>query len=166
MVSTGPWSRQLDDAEQRIGLDPDGEPAGRAHHLAVEAQRRAPVEIELDVKARFIEEDLMQWNTIAEIPGTDKKDEVVMLGAHIDSWHGATGATDNGAGRVNAACARGLAFDLLEVRRVEKILVDALEREPAPGERGAVVALPARFVRPPQSFAHHPKEETADGDRP
>ena len=42
----------------------------------------------------------MQWNTIAEIPGTDKKDEVVMIGAHLDSWHGATGATDNAAGSI------------------------------------------------------------------
>jgi Zn-dependent M28 family amino/carboxypeptidase len=64
--------------------------------------RSVPVEIEMDVKARFIEEDLMQWNTIAEIPGTDKKDEVVMIGAHLDSWHGATGATDDGAGSVVA----------------------------------------------------------------
>ena len=71
-----------------------------------------------------------------------------------------------GAARVNAACARALAFDLLEVRRVEKILADALEREPAPAARGAVVALPARFARAPQSFAHHPKEDTADGDCP
>src|SRR5262245_55485206 len=56
------------------------------------------VELELDVDAHLIEEDLMQWNTIAEIPGTDKKDEVVMLGAHLDSWQSGTGATDNGAG--------------------------------------------------------------------
>ena len=41
-----------------------------------------------------------QYDTIAEIPGTDKKDEVVMLGAHLDSWHAGTGATDNGAGTV------------------------------------------------------------------
>src|SRR5262249_55621098 len=39
-------------------------------------------------------------NTIAEIPGTEKKGEIVMLGAHMDSWHGGTGATDNGAGVV------------------------------------------------------------------
>jgi Zn-dependent M28 family amino/carboxypeptidase len=38
------------------------------------------------------------FNIIAEIPGTDLKDEVVMIGAHFDSWHGATGATDNAAG--------------------------------------------------------------------
>ena len=52
----------------------------------------------MDVKARFIEEDLMQWNTIAEIPGTDLREELVMLGGHLDSWHAATGATDNAAG--------------------------------------------------------------------
>jgi hypothetical protein len=71
-----------------------------------------------------------------------------------------------GAARVNAACARALAFELLDVRRVETILRTALEREPGPTERGAVVALPARFARPPQSFAHHSHEEDTDGDRP
>jgi len=64
--------------------------------------RDVAVEVELDIKAHFIEDDLMQWNTIAEIPGTDRKDEVVMIGAHLDSWHGGTGATDNGAGSVVA----------------------------------------------------------------
>ncbi|PYT39491.1 MAG: hypothetical protein DMG47_21440 [Acidobacteria bacterium] len=38
------------------------------------------------------------YNAIGEIPGTDKKDEIVMLGGHYDSWHDATGATDNGIG--------------------------------------------------------------------
>jgi hypothetical protein len=72
-----------------------------------------------------------------------------------------------GAARVNAACARALAFELLDVRRVELIVSAALEREPAPTERGTVVPLPGRFARPPQSFAHHPKEEdTTNGDRP
>jgi carboxypeptidase Q len=61
---------------------------------------KTDVELELDVAARFVDEDQMQWNTIAEIPGTDKKDEVVMLGAHLDSWQSGTGATDNGAGSV------------------------------------------------------------------
>ena len=71
-----------------------------------------------------------------------------------------------GAQRVNAACARALAFELLDVRRVERILRTALEREPGPAERGAVVTLPARFARPPESFTHHPKEDDADGDHP
>jgi hypothetical protein len=58
------------------------------------------VELELNVANTFYDNDPMQYNTIAEIPGTDKKGEVVMLGAHLDSWHSGTGATDNGAGTV------------------------------------------------------------------
>jgi carboxypeptidase Q len=57
-----------------------------------------PVELEVDVAARFHDEDTRAYNTIAEIPGTDKKLEIVMAGAHLDSWHAATGATDNAAG--------------------------------------------------------------------
>lgn len=56
------------------------------------------VEVEVDVRARFHDDDPMGQNTIAEIPGTDRRGEVVMLGAHLDSWHAGTGATDNGAG--------------------------------------------------------------------
>jgi len=57
-----------------------------------------PVKVEIDIKASFHDEDMMAYNTVAEIPGTDKKDELVMLGGHLDSWHGGTGATDNAAG--------------------------------------------------------------------
>src|SRR5579863_48767 len=58
------------------------------------------VTLELNVNNTFYDDDPMQYDTIAEIPGTDKKDEIVMLGAHLDSWHAGTGATDNGAGSV------------------------------------------------------------------
>jgi carboxypeptidase Q len=61
-------------------------------------ERKLDVELELDLKVAFDERDLMSYNTLAEIPGGDKKDEVVMAGAHLDSWHAGTGATDNGAG--------------------------------------------------------------------
>jgi transposase len=71
-----------------------------------------------------------------------------------------------GAARVNAACARALAFELLDVHRVERILHTALEREPGPTERGAVRPLPARFARAPESFAHPPTMEEPHGDRP
>jgi len=54
-------------------------------------------ELELDVKTHDYP-NAATYNTVAEIPGTTKKDEVVMIGAHLDSWHGGTGATDNGAG--------------------------------------------------------------------
>jgi hypothetical protein len=59
-----------------------------------------PVSLDVDVKTEFQTKDLQGYNVIAEIPGTDPalKDELVMLGGHLDSWQGATGATDNAAG--------------------------------------------------------------------
>jgi hypothetical protein len=62
------------------------------------AQRGEKLRAQIDLQARYHNEDLMAYNTVAEIPGTDLKDELVMLGGHMDSWHGGTGATDNGAG--------------------------------------------------------------------
>jgi len=62
--------------------------------------QKKDVTLELNVTNQFYDDDPMQYDTIAEIPGTDKKDEVVMLGAHLDSWHAGTGATDNGAGSI------------------------------------------------------------------
>jgi carboxypeptidase Q len=58
------------------------------------------VTMEADVKTQFFTDDLNGYDVVAEIPGTDKKlkDQIVMIGGHLDSWHGATGATDNGAG--------------------------------------------------------------------
>ncbi len=63
-------------------------------------QQKKEVTLELNVTNTFYDDDPMEYDTIAEIPGTDKKDEVVMLGAHLDSWHAGTGATDNGAGTI------------------------------------------------------------------
>lgn len=64
------------------------------------AQRGLAVRLELNLQTRFLDDNRVPTNVTAEIPGTDKADEVVMLGAHYDSWHSGTGATDNGAGSV------------------------------------------------------------------
>ena len=56
------------------------------------------VKMAVDLGVEWQDVDPMGYNTIAEIPGTDLKDEIVMLGGHMDSWHAGTGATDNGAG--------------------------------------------------------------------
>lgn len=56
------------------------------------------VEVELNIVNRTYAEGSTQYNVVAEIPGTDKAAEVVMLGGHLDSWHAATGATDNAIG--------------------------------------------------------------------
>ena len=61
---------------------------------------KVPVEVEMNVEAKFYDDDDQAYNTVAEIPGVDPalKDQVVMLGGHLDSWHAGEGATDNGAG--------------------------------------------------------------------
>jgi len=56
------------------------------------------VKMEVNIAVEWQDADPMGYNTVAEIPGSDLKDEVVMLGGHMDSWHAGTGATDNGAG--------------------------------------------------------------------
>lgn len=63
-------------------------------------QQGENIKMSVDLQAQYFDDDPMAYNTIAEIPGTDPKlkDEIVMLGGHMDSWHSGTGATDNGAG--------------------------------------------------------------------
>ncbi len=59
---------------------------------------KVPVRLELNVRSRYVDDTPDSFNIVAEIPGTDRADEIVMLGAHFDSWHAGTGATDNAAG--------------------------------------------------------------------
>lgn len=81
-------------------------------------EKKITVKLEVDVQARVVEENQESWNVVAEIPGGKKKDEVVMIGAHLDSWHGGTGATDNAAGSAVA----------IEVMRILKSLQVAMDR--------------------------------------
>lgn len=74
-----------------------------------------PVEVEVNIVNRDYPEGKTSYNAIAEVPGTDKKDEVIMLGGHLDSWHAATGATDNAVG-----CAT-----MMEAARIIHALVKA-----------------------------------------
>lgn len=61
-------------------------------------QRGAQPQLEIDIESTYHDGDVNSFNVIAEIPGTDLKDEIVMIGAHFDSWHAGTGATDNAIG--------------------------------------------------------------------
>lgn len=79
-------------------------------HRLLEAEE--PVQVEVDVKATFHRRDPMAYNTLADLPGTDLADEIVLLGGHLDSWHLGTGATDNAA-----ACAV-----MMEAMRILKTL--------------------------------------------
>ena len=60
--------------------------------------REIEPELEIDVAVRWFEEDGQGYNTIADMPGSDLADQIVMLGGHLDSWHTGTGATDNACG--------------------------------------------------------------------
>ena len=59
---------------------------------------KTPVRLEFDIRNRLVPDGVTSYNVVGEIAGTDKKDEVIMLGGHLDSWHSATGATDNAIG--------------------------------------------------------------------
>jgi hypothetical protein len=73
---------------------------GKEHYnrLVRMCEQGEHLKMSLELAVQFHDSDLMAYNTVAEIPGTDLKHEVVMLGGHMDSWHSGTGATDNGAG--------------------------------------------------------------------
>ncbi len=81
-------------------------------------EHKLPVKLTVDVKAQFYDDDPASFNVIAEIPGHAKRDEVVMVGAHFDSWHLGTGATDNAAGSAVA----------MEVMRILKTLDLKMDR--------------------------------------
>jgi len=96
-------------------------------------------EVELDVKTTYYDDAKEQFNTIAEIPGTSKSGEVVMIGAHLDSWHGGTGATDNGAGvAATMEAVRILKAIGIAPKRTIRIALWSGEEEGLFGSRGYV----------------------------
>lgn len=100
-----------------------------------------PVKLDVDVQTKFYSADTQGYNVIGEIPGTDKnlKDEVVMLGGHLDSWHGATGANDNAAGSaVMMEAVRILKTLNVQPRRTIRIALWSGEEEGIFGSRGYV----------------------------
>jgi carboxypeptidase Q len=109
--------------------------------LARTLSRKVPVTIEMDVRNRFWDKDVNSFNVIAEIPGTDKRDEVVMLGAHLDSWHSGTGATDNAAGSAAAMEAvRILKASGVKLRRTVRVGLWTGEEQGLLGSRAYVKA--------------------------
>ena len=103
--------------------------------------RGVPVELEVNINARFYDDDLMSYNVIGEIPGTDLKDEVVMIGGCLDSWHTGTGATDNAAGAAVALEVMRIIKTLnLKPRRTIRIGLWSAEEQGSFGSRAYVAA--------------------------
>lgn len=102
-------------------------------------QQNQRLKMTVDLAVQFHDEDLMGYNTIAEIPGTDLKDEIVMLGGHMDSWHSGTGATDNAAGcAVTMEAMRILKALNLQPRRTIRIALWSGEEQGLFGSRAYV----------------------------
>jgi hypothetical protein len=101
--------------------------------------KKLPVTVEMDVRNRFHDDDPMAFNVVADIPGTDKRSEMVMLGAHLDSWHAGTGATDNAAGSaVVMEAARILKASGLKLRRTVRVALWTGEEQGIYGSRAYV----------------------------
>ncbi len=88
-----PWASDEGDILPQVVLA-----AEHYNRLVRLVEKGAHPKVEIDIASRFHKEPNNTFNIIAEIPGTDLKDEIVMLGAHFDSWHSGTGATDNAVG--------------------------------------------------------------------
>ena len=91
---------------------------------------KEPAEMEVEVRTEYYDKDLRGDNVVGEIPGTDKKDEVVMLGGHIDSWSAGTGAADNAAGcAVSLEAVRILQALKVKPRRTIRVVLWSAEEK-------------------------------------
>jgi len=116
--------------DYNIGQIPTAYLSPESYRLIFRLQKRGPVEVELQMTNTFSEKPVEVYNTVAEIPGSEKPDEIVILGAHLDSWDLGTGATDNGTGSVAVLeAARALAkLDLKPKRTIRFVLFSGEEQ--------------------------------------
>ncbi len=98
-----------------------------------------PVELECNIDNRFFEGPVKQYNVIADLKGTEKPDEIVVVGGHIDSWDGAQGAQDNGTGTCTTLeAARLLAVSGAKPKRTIRFMLWSGEEQGLFGSRGYV----------------------------
>jgi carboxypeptidase Q len=103
--------------------------------------KRGPVEVEIDLQNTFSDSAVEVYNTVAELPGSEKPDEVVIIGGHIDSWDLGTGATDNGTGIMAVLeAARALKAVGVKPRRTIRFVLFSGEEEGLHGSRAYVKA--------------------------
>jgi hypothetical protein len=130
----GPWEKSAPKLIPQITISND-----HYNRLARMIKQGERVQMSVNLQVEFDDSDPMSYNTVAEIPGTDLKDEVVMLGGHLDSWHTATGATDNAAGvAVMMEAVRILKAAGLQPRRTVRIALWSGEEEGLFGSRAYV----------------------------
>ena len=138
-----PWVKETTGVIPQLGVA-----AEHYNRLVRMITKGVPVQLEINIAARFYDQDPMSYNVVAEIPGTDLKDEIVMLGAHYDSWHAGTGATDNGAG--SAVCLEAIRILQtlgLKPRRTIRVALWSGEEQGLLGSRAYVTD---HFAKAPQ----------------
>jgi carboxypeptidase Q len=112
-----------------------------------------PVKLEFTIVNKIYPDGRTSYNAVAEIPGTDKKDEVVMLGGHLDSWHSATGATDNAIGcAVMMEAARILKALGVQPRRTIRVALWGGEEQGLLGSKAYVKEHFGTFENPKPEF--------------
>jgi Zn-dependent M28 family amino/carboxypeptidase len=82
----------------QLGTIPSAFVTGEGYREIFRMLKNGPVNVELEIKNSLSAKPVQVFNTIADLPGTEKPDEIVLIGAHLDSWDLATGSTDNGTG--------------------------------------------------------------------
>jgi hypothetical protein len=111
------------------------------------------VTLEFNVVNRLYPEGKTSYNTVAEIPGSDKADEVIMLGGHLDSWHAATGATDNAIGcAIMMEAARILKTLALKPRRTIRVALWSGEEQGLLGSQAYVKQHFGSFESPKSGY--------------
>ncbi len=150
-------------AQQHRGYDPTtavptvilrNDDFGRIERLMADGEE---VKLDFEIINHLYPEGKTSYNTIAEIPGSDKASEVVMLGGHLDSWHGGTGATDNAIGcAIMMEAARLIQDSGVKPRRTIRVALWSGEEE---GLLGSIAYVKAHF-----GTAEDPKPEWATLD--
>ena len=113
-----------------IGVIPTAFVTGESYRMLFRMQKHGKVEVEIDMTNSFGDKPMDVYNTVAEIRGSEKPDEVVILGAHLDSWDLGTGSTDNGTGSMAVLeAARALAKLNLKPKRTIRFVLFTGEEE-------------------------------------
>ncbi len=124
-----------------LGTIPSAFVTGEGYRLIFRLLRKGPVEVEIEIKSSISDKPVTVYNTVADLPGSEKPDELVILGAHLDSWDLGTGTTDNGTGSmVVLEAARTLAKLNLKPKRTIRFVLFTGEEQGLIGSKEYVKA--------------------------
>lgn len=132
----------------KLGAFPAAYTTQESYRLLLRLAERGPVEVEIELNSAIDNKPVVVYNTVAEIPGSEKPDEVVIIGGHLDSWDLGTGATDNGTGSMAVLEAAHALKQLgVKPRRTIRFVLFTGEEQGLVGSRAYVDAHRAELGR-------------------